>query len=593
MLDQVFEGATVVDGTGAAPYTADVGVQDGRIVRIDASGRINDAAHERIKADGAWLTPGFVDIHTHYDGQATWDETFSPSIHHGVTTVLMGNCGVGFAPHVPGRAAELIALMEGVEDIPGAALAEGVKFNWTSFAQYMDVLDAMPHSIDFLAQVPHDPLRMAVMGERALAQQAATAEDIAAMQRLLRQALQAGAAGFSTGRTDNHRTARGHETPASEASAAELTGLAAAFQGLGHGVVQLVSDFDLLRDPARFDPEFDLVEVLARASGRPLSMTWLQRDPGGEQWKAVQARVEAAVARGLPLFLQTASRGIGVINGLDASFHPFMGFPGYKEVAQLPLAERAAALREPARKARILAEKSERVSGDGTPVPPLVDILLARIELIAARMFPLGAAPDYEPPVTHSFYVRAKQRGCTALEALYDHFAAGDGSGLVYFPIFNYNDGHLDTVGHMLRHPRALFGLSDAGAHVGTVCDASATTFLLTHWARDRAGQGDHSRLPLQQAVHLLTARNADYLGLADRGRIQLGQRADLNLIDPARLAVGTPRLVCDLPAGGKRFLQVGQGYIGTWVAGRCVQREGEVSDQRPGRLVRLGAAGR
>jgi len=589
MLDQVFEGATVVDGTGAAPYTGDVAVQDGRIVRIDASGRIGDAAHERIPAHGAWLTPGFVDIHTHYDGQATWDETFSPSIHHGVTTVLMGNCGVGFAPHVPGRAAELIALMEGVEDIPGAALAEGVKFNWTSFAQYMDVLDAMPHSIDFLAQVPHDPLRMAVMGERALAQQAATAEDIATMQRLLRQALQAGAAGFSTGRTDNHRTARGHETPASEASAAELTGLAAAFQGLGHGVVQLVSDFDLLRDPARFDPEFDLVEALARASGRPLSMTWLQRDPGGDQWKAMQARVEAAVAQGLPLYLQTASRGIGVINGLDASFHPFMGFPGYKEVAQLPLAERAAALREPARKARILAEKSERVSGDGTPVPPLVDILLARIELIAARMFPLGAAPDYEPPVTHSFYVRAKQRGCTALEALYDHFAAGDGSGLVYFPIFNYNDGHLDTVGHMLRHPRALFGLSDAGAHVGTVCDASATTFLLTHWARDRAA----GQLPLAQAVNLLTARNADYLGLADRGRIQVGQRADLNLIDPARLAVGTPRLVRDLPAGGKRFLQVGQGYIGTWVAGRCVQREGVVTDQRPGRLVRLGAAGR
>jgi N-acyl-D-aspartate/D-glutamate deacylase len=593
MLDQVFEGATVVDGTGAEPYTADVAVQDGRIVRIDASGRIGDAAHERTPAHGAWLTPGFVDIHTHYDGQATWDETFSPSIHHGVTTVLMGNCGVGFAPHVPGRAAELIALMEGVEDIPGAALAEGVKFNWTSFAQYMDVLDAMPHSIDFLTQVPHDPLRMAVMGERALAQQAASAEDITAMQRLLRQALQAGAAGFSTGRTDNHRTARGHETPASEASAAELTGLATAFQGLGHGVVQLVSDFDLLRDPARFDPEFDLVEALARASGRPLSMTWLQRDPGGEQWKAMQARVEAAVAQGLPLYLQTASRGIGVINGLDASFHPFMGFPGYKEVAQLPLAERAAALRDPARKARILAEKSERVSGDGTPVPPLVDILLARIELIAARMFPLGAAPDYEPPVTHSFYVRAKQRGCTALEALYDHFAAGDGSGLVYFPIFNYNDGHLDTVGHMLRHPRALFGLSDAGAHVGTVCDASATTFLLTHWARDRAAQGDHSRLPLQQAVHLLTARNADYLGLADRGRIQVGQRADLNLIDPARLAVGTPRLVRDLPAGGKRFLQVGQGYIGTWVAGRCVQREGVVTEQRPGRLVRLGAAGR
>ena len=582
MLDWVIEGATVVDGTGAAPFVADVGVVDGHIAEV---GRVSSAARERMSGHGAWLTPGFVDIHTHYDGQATWDETFSPSIQHGVTTVMMGNCGVGFAPHVAGRQAELIALMEGVEDIPGAALAEGVKFNWQSFGDYLDVLDAMPHSLDFLALVPHDPLRMAVMGDRALAQEAATPADINAMQGQLRAALLAGAAGFSTGRTDNHRTSRGHETPASEASAAELTGIAAAFQGLGHGVVQMVSDFDLLRGPERFDTEFDLVEALARASGRPLSMTWLQRDPGGEQWKAIQARVEAAVAQGLPLYMQAAARGIGVINGLDASFHPFMGFPGYKEVAHLPLAQRAAALREPARKARILAEKSERISGDGTPVPPLVDILLARIELIAGRMFALEQAPDYEPDVMQSFLVRAKQRGCTALEALYDHFAAGDGSKLVYFPIFNYNGGNLDTVRQMLEHPRALLGLSDAGAHVGTVCDASATTFMLTHWVRDRP-QG---KLALERAVHLLSGRNAAYLGLADRGRIAPGLRADINLIDPNRLAVGAPRLVRDMPAGGKRFLQVAQGYVGTWVAGRCVQRDGVVTAERPGKLVRMG----
>lgn len=583
MLDLLIEGATLVDGSGGEPLTADVAVKDGRIADV---GRLRGPlARERIDAAGAWLTPGFVDIHTHYDGQATWDETFSPSIHHGVTTLMMGNCGVGFAPNMPGREAELIALMEGVEDIPGAALAEGVKFNWAGFPQYMDVLDAMPHSLDYLVQVPHDPLRMAVMGERALAAMPATAEDIAAMQALLREALQAGAAGFSTGRTDNHRTSRGVETPASDAAAAELEGLASAFRGLGHGVVQLVSDFDLLRDPARFDPEFDLVELLARASGRPLSMTWLQRDPGGEQWQAIRARVEAAVARGLPLYLQTAARGIGVITGLDASFHPFMGFPGYKELAALPLAERAAALREPARKARILAEKSERLSGDGTPVPPLVDILLARIELIAGRMFPLHEAPDYEPNVMTSFFVQAKQRGITALEALYDHFAAGDGSNLVYFPIFNYNGGDLAVVHEMLQHPRALAGLSDAGAHVGTVCDASFSTFMLTHWARGRTGP----RLPLQQVVQMLSARNADYLGLADRGRVAPGRRADLNLIDPTRLAVGTPRLVRDLPAGGRRFLQKGEGYAATWVAGRCVQRDGLVTAERPGRLVRMG----
>jgi N-acyl-D-aspartate/D-glutamate deacylase len=435
--------------------------------------------------------------------------------------------------------------------------------------------------------VPHDPLRMYVMGERAVAKTAATAQDIEAMRALLREALQAGAAGFSTGRSDNHRTSEGKETPASEAAAAELTGIARAFDGLRHGVVQVVSDFDLLKGPQRFDAEFDLVEQLARAAGRPLSMTWMQRDPGGEQYEAIRTRVETAVAAGLPLYLQTAARGIGVINGLDASFHPFMGFPGYKEVAHLPLAERAAALREPARKARILAEKSERLAGDGTAIPPLVDILLAKIDLISGRMFPLDAQLNYEPSVMQSFLVQAKQRGITPLEALYDHLAGGDGSHLVYFPIFNYNAGSLDVVRQMLAHPRALASLSDAGAHVGTVCDASFTTFMLTHWVRDRA----RDQLPLPLAVEMMTRRNARYLGLADRGVIAPGLRADLNVIDPQRLSVGTPALVRDLPAGGKRFLQKAQGYVGTWVRGTAVQREGRITDERPGQLVRAGTS--
>ena len=377
---------------------------------------------------------------------------------------MMGNCGVGFAPLRAGAkakaVADLIDLMEGVEDIPGVALAEGVRFDWESFPQYMDALERMPHSLDFLVQVPHDPVRMRVLGERALAGQAASADDVAAMRTLVREALLAGAAGFSTGRSDNHRTASGKDTPACEADAAELTGIVGAFDGLRHGVVQVVSDFDLMRGPQRFDAEFDLVEQVARASGRPLSMTWLQRDPGGEQWKQVQARVEAGVAAGLPLYLQTAARGIGVINGLDASFHPFIGFPGYKEIATLPLARRAAAMREPARKAAILAQTSDRMAGDGTPVPPLVDILLARIELISARMFPLCTAarpvPDYEPDVRTSFYAQAKQRGTSALEVIYDYLAEGEGGNLIYFPIFNYNEGSLDVVHGMLQHPRAL-----------------------------------------------------------------------------------------------------------------------------------------
>ena len=582
MLDWLIEGGTVVDGTGGAPFTADVGVRDGRIVAV---GKITEAARERVDANGAWVTPGFVDIHTHYDGQATWDETFSPSIHHGVTTVVMGNCGVGFAPVRKGHEADLIKLMEGVEDIPGAALAEGIRWNWASFPQFMDALDATPHSLDFLLQIPHDPVRMAVMGERAFTQQAAGTDDIAAMRTLVREALQAGAVGFSSGRSDNHRTSEGKETPAAEATSAELCGIASAFDGLQHGVIQMVSDFDVLKGPERFDAEFDLLEVVARASGRPLSMTWLQRDPGGAQWQAIRARVDTAVAKGLPLYLQTAARGIGVINGLEASFHPFMGFPGFKEIATLPLAERAAAMREPARKARVLSEKSERLAGDGTAIPPLVDILLARIELISARMFPLDATLNYEPNVMQSFLMRAKQRGVTALEALYDHLAEGDGNNLIYFPIFNYNDGSLSAVRSMLNHPRALAGLSDAGAHVGTVCDASFTTFMLTHWVRDRAAE----KLTLERAVEMMTGRNARYLGLTDRGTIAVGQRADLNLIDPQRLSVGVPALVRDLPAGGKRFLQKAVGYLGTWVAGQLVQRDGEITAARPGRLVRAG----
>ena len=581
MLDCLIKNGTVVDGTGQKPFVADVGIQGGRIAQI---GQINEAAKETIDATGLWITPGFVDLHTHYDGQVTWDACFTPSIYHGVTTVVMGNCGVGFAPKRPGAEDDLVKLMEGVEDIPGAALHEGIVWNWESFPQYMNALETTPHSLDFLVQVPHDPLRMYVMKERALAHEVATPQDIEKMRALLREALEAGAVGFSTGRSDNHRTSEGKETPAAEASHAELTGLAQAFQGLSHGVVQMVSDYNLLKGPAEFEAEFDLVEAIAKASGKSLSLTWLQRDPGGEQYLRIQERVEQAVANGLPLFMQTGARGIGVLNGLDASFHPFMGFPSYKEVAHLPLAERAAALRDPARKARILSEKSERLAGDGSSIPPLVDILLAKIDMISGRMFPLEANLNYEPSVMESFLVRAKQKGVTPLEVIYDHLSAGHGEGLIYFPIFNYNEGNLDTVRKMLEHPRALSGLSDAGAHVGTVCDASFTTFMLTHWVQGR----EKDALPLETVIEMLTRRNANYLGLKDRGVLAVGMRADINAIDPQKLSVGLPQLVRDLPAGGKRFLQKAEGYVATWVAGEQVQRHGKITSARPGHLVRM-----
>jgi N-acyl-D-aspartate/D-glutamate deacylase len=582
MLDWLLKNGTVVDGTGALPFVADVAVRDGKIVAV---GSIAQPAKQTIDATGLWITPGFIDIHTHYDGQATWDDCFTPSIYHGVTTLVMGNCGVGFAPVRPGHEDDLIKLMEGVEDIPGAALHEGIRWNWETFPQYMDALAATPRSLDYLVQVPHDPLRMYVMGERALAHTAATPAEIDAMAVLLRQALEAGALGLSTGRSDNHRTSEGKDTPAANASAKELTGLARALKGLNHGVIQVVSDYNLMQGPGEFDAEFDLVETMAHASGKPVSLTWLQRDPGGEQYLHIQARVDAAVAQGLPLYLQTAARGIGVLIGLEASFHPFMGFASYKAVAHLPLAQRAAALREPERKARLLQEKSERLAGDGSAIPPLVDLLLAKIELISGRMFALEDTLNYEPSVMQSFLVRAKQSGISALEAIYDHLCAGSGEGLIYFPIFNYNEGSLDTVRRMLDHPRALSSLSDAGAHVGTVCDASFTTFMLTHWVRDRG----RDALPLERAVEMLTQRNARYLGLTDRGVIAPGMRADLNAIDPAQLSVGLPKLEHDLPAGGKRFVQKAKGYVATWVAGEQVQANGVISDARPGKLVRMG----
>ena len=582
MLDWLLKNGTVVDGTGALPFVADVAVRDGKIVAV---GSIAQPAKQTIDATGLWITPGFIDIHTHYDGQATWDDCFTPSIYHGVTTLVMGNCGVGFAPVRPGHEDDLIKLMEGVEDIPGAALHEGIRWNWETFPQYMDALAATPRSLDYLVQVPHDPLRMYVMGDRALAHTAATPAEIDAMAVLLRQALEAGALGLSTGRSDNHRTSEGKDTPAANASAKELTGLARALKGLNHGVIQVVSDYNLMQGPGEFDAEFDLVETMAHASGKPVSLTWLQRDPGGEQYLHIQARVDAAVAQGLPLYLQTAARGIGVLIGLEASFHPFMGFASYKAVAHLPLAQRAAALREPERKARLLQEKSERLAGDGSAIPPLVDLLLAKIELISGRMFALEDTLNYEPSVMQSFLVRAKQSGISALEAIYDHLCAGSGEGLIYFPIFNYNEGSLDTVRRMLDHPRALSSLSDAGAHVGTVCDASFTTFMLTHWVRDRG----RDALPLERAVEMLTQRNARYLGLTDRGVIAPGMRADLNAIDPAQLSVGLPKLEHDLPAGGKRFVQKAKGYVATWVAGEQVQANGVISDARPGQLVRMG----
>jgi N-acyl-D-aspartate/D-glutamate deacylase len=583
LFDLLITNGTLVDGTGAAPRRADVAVSGGRIAAV---GEIEGAARRVLDAEGALVTPGFVDLHTHYDGQVSWDEDLLPSSAHGVTTCVMGSCGVGFAPCRARDRERLVELMEGVEDIPGTALSEGIRWSWESFSDYMDALAKTPRAIDYAVQVPHDALRVYTMGERGVAGEAATDEDIAAMRAELRRALEAGAIGFSTGRSDNHRSRTGAPTPAAEASGRELAGLAAAFQGLSHGVLQAVSDFDMAVGPDRFDAEFDLLERMAEAApGHTLSISLMQRDQEPGQWRRILARAEAATARGLPIKVQVAPRGIGVLLGLEATFHPFMGFPSYKAIAHLPLAARVAEMRKPEFRARLLGEKSERVAGDGSPIPPIADWLLAQIDRIAFRFFRLGERPDYEPAAAASLGASAQRRGVSALAEILDALLENEGRELLYFPIYNYAGMSLDAVREMLVHPLALPGLSDGGAHVGTICDASFPTFLLSHWTRDRAA----GKIPIERAVQMLSHDTARHLGLGDRGVIAPGLRADLNVIDMSKLRLLRPRLVADLPAGGKRLLQDVEGYRATVVAGEVVAENGNLTGVRPGRLVRAG----
>jgi len=585
-FDLLVVNGTLVDGTGAPGRRADVGIRDGKIAAIgDLAGQ---PAARTLDAAGALVTPGFVDLHSHYDGQVSWDADFLPSSAHGVTTVVMGNCGVGFAPCRTADREALIALMEGVEDIPGSALAEGLRWAWESFPEYLAALDAAPHTIDFAAYVPHDALRVYVMGERAIRGEAATDDDIAAMRAELRRALEAGAAGFSTGRSDNHRSRSGAATPAAEASARELAGIAEAFIGLEHGVLQAVSDFDMAAGKERFDPEYDVLEAMAAAApGHALSISCMQRDQDTDQWRRILARAEQSTARGIVTRLQVAPRGIGVILGLEATFHPFIGYPSYKAIAHLPLAERVAKLREPAYRARLLAEKSEKVAGDGSSVPPLADTLIAMIDMIAFRIFRLGENPNYEPTPDESLGARALARGVKPLEEILDAMLENDGRELLYFPVYNYCGLNLEAVREMLVHPLSLPGLADGGAHVGTICDASFPTFLLSYWCRDRAT----GRIPVERAVQMLASDTARHLGLRDRGELREGLRADLNVIDFERLRLFRPALVADLPAGGRRLLQGVEGYRATVVGGVVIAEHDALTGARPGRLVRLGVA--
>ncbi len=584
MYDTKIVGGTLYDGTGKESFTGDVGIKDGQIVAV---GECPDTASNTIDASGAIVTPGFTDIHTHYDGQIAWDEELTPSSIHGVTTCVMGSCGVGFAPVHSTDHERLIQLMEGVEDIPGSALAEGIPWTWETFPEYMDSLAKMPHTIDFLAQVPHDPLRVYVMGERAIAEEAATDVDIAKMRQLLRASLEAGAAGFSTGRSDNHRSSLGEETPASEATGRELAGIAQAFVGLDHGVLQAVSDFDMARGDEHFNREFDLLEEMYDAAGgRPMSISTMQRDHSPNQWKWIMERAQKMVDRGATVRCQVAPRAIGVMLGLEATFQPFMGFPSFKKLHDLPLEEQVRAMREPAFKERLLAEKSEPLAGDGSAIPPLADFFLSNLEFLSLRLFRLGETPNYEPAGSDSLGAAAIARNEPVLSLIYDALLEQDGKALIYFPLYNYTGVNLDTVQSMLNHPLAIPGLSDGGAHVGTVCDASFPSFLMQHWARDRK----NGRIPLERIIRLQAYETARFMGLSDRGELAPGQRADINVIDFENLQLQHPVMQRDLPAGGKRLMQHANGYVATLVSGEVIAEEGKLTGTRPGRLVRLGS---
>ncbi len=589
MHDLLIKNGTVFDGTGSDGKSLDIAIKDGRIAAI---GTDLGPAKETLDAKGHIITPGFIDLHTHYDGQVSWDDTLQPSVNHGVTTAVMGNCGVGFAPCRAEDRDKLIRLMEGVEDIPGTALHEGMDWQWESFPEYLDALDAKPRTIDVAAMVPHDPLRVFAMGDRAVFNQPANDSDIALMESLVKEAMDAGAIGISTGRSDFHKSSDGDWTPASEAGKDELEGLARAVAASGHGVLQAVNDFDMVRPGETFDTEFALMEAFFRAGkGRPGSMSLMERDFAPDDWKNIISRTEELNADGLDISFQVAPRAIGAINGLNCTFHPIMAFPSYIRIADKPLAERVEILRDADFKAQLLSETPVQLSGDDSPVPPLVDMMIATFPQLSEKVFPMNrheGSVDYEPSSEASIAGLARDAGVSVWEMAYDLLLEDDGHALFYFPVYNYTHMNYDNVLTMMRHPKALPGLSDGGAHVGTICDASFPTYLLAHWTRDRLKKGKPG-IALSRAVQMLTANAADYLGLSDRGRLAVGQKADLNVINYDDLSLGVPVMVKDLPAGGQRLLQPVTGYVATFVNGERVIANDQVTEARPGRLVRSG----
>ncbi len=576
MFDLKIIGGTVVDGTGRARFVGDVAVTDGTIVAVGTD--ISGEAAETIDATGCIVTPGFVDIHTHYDGQATWDPVLDPSASHGVTTVVAGNCGVGFAPVRPGEQERLVELMEGVEDIPGTALHEGIQWEWETFPEYLDALARREYALDVAAFIPHAPLRVYVMGERGVRNEPATADDIAEMAEHVAAAIRAGAVGFSTSRSLNHKDLDGELVPGTFASADELTGLARAMVEAGGGLFEVVPMGETGDDRGMTLGEIEMLAHVSKEAGVPVSFLVVQSMGAPDLWRDQLDAVRRANADGARLIPQVAARPGGMLLGV-ASYHGLMRRPTFRRLEDsLPLDELLAEMRRPEVKAAILGE-------DDLPADPhrQFETLTESTPYMFGRMFPLGDPPDYEPTPEQSIAGIAEATGRDPWEVLYDHLAAGE---LLLGAFTNYAQITQDPLAEMLDHPDTVVGLSDGGAHVKMICDASAPTYLLTHWARDRS-RGE--RLPLETVVRKQAAATAEVVGLTDRGTIEVGKRADLNVIDFDRLALHPPRSVDDLPAGGRRVLQDATGYVATIVHGVVTRRDGVDTGARPGRLVRAG----
>ena len=573
MYDLIIRGGKIVDGSGEPAFAGEVAVENGKIVRVERGGTIEGTAREVVDATACVVTPGFVDIHTHYDGQVTWDPFLTPSSWHGVTTAVFGNCGVGFAPVRSDRHEYLIQLMEGVEDIPGAALSAGIRWEWETFPDFLDAVERTPLAIDVGAQVPHGAVRVYVMGERGAKNEPATPEDIRAMAAIVKEGVAAGALGFSTSRTILHKAVDGEPVPGTFAAEDELFGIGRVLGELDQGLFELAGAGAGGEDILGPKKEMDWMRRLSAEIRRPVSFAMLQVDAAPQLWRELLELSSEAVEEGAQIYPQIAGRPFGMLIGFQTEYHPFAAKAAYRDIADLPLEQRIVELREPARRAKIIEEKVE-----------YDDPMQAFVNSSFHKLFPIGDPPNYEPSPDQSVAAMAERQGVSPEEMLYDLMLADEGRELLLFPLLNYSEFSCDPIYEMIHHPRAVLGLGDGGAHCGIICDASIPTFMLAHWVRDRV-RG--KRISVELAVKRMTQDTAELYGLHDRGRIATGMKADLNVIDLDSVQLKPPEMVYDLPKGARRLIQRAEGYRATIVSGQVILRDGEPTDARPGRLVR------